>query len=242
MEVDKYANGTKGDRDRQITRLRNPSERPDRPLSTVLEGFQCPSDSLTRSWYVSIGEPFGADYNYGGFPVSSEPIAPASYVGVAGTFWQGSRMPNDGVIFGNSDIRIAEITDGTSNTFAIGERRYLEKCYGAWWVTSSNVQSTNVGGAARVVGYLSIPFNQCDSGESSRGFNSAHPGGVMFGFCDGSVRFIQDDIDFGLDPNIQYDSPTAYPGSKDGEYDTSLLGVFQLLGIRNDGAVVGDSN
>ncbi len=109
--------------------------------------------------------------------LSDEPIAPASYVGVAGYFWQGSRMPNDGVIFGNSDIRIAEITDGTSNTFAIGERRFLKYCRGAWWVTSSNVQSTNVGGAARVVGYLSVPFNQCNAVEASRGFGSAHPGG-----------------------------------------------------------------
>ena len=64
----------------------------------------------------------------------------------------------------------------------------------------------------------------------------------MFGFCDGSVRFLQDDIDYGLDPNIDFTSPTAYPGSKDGQYNTSLLGTFQLLGIRDDGAVVGEWN
>lgn len=57
----------------------------------------------------------------------------------------------------------------------------------------------------------------------------------MFGICDGSVRFIGDDIDYGLDPNVEFDSPTAYPGSKTDQYNPNLLGVFQLLGIRNDG-------
>ncbi len=61
----------------------------------------------------------------------------------------------------------------------------------------------------------------------------------MFGFCDGSVQFVGDDIDYGLDPNIQFDSPTAYHGGKDGQYNVNLLGVFQLLGIRDDGVPAG---
>lgn len=235
LEVDKFANGTKGERDRQLSTLRNSQSNPDRPLSTVLPSFQCPSEGLTSSWYEDVGQPTGGNYNYAGSTVAEDPIAPASYVGVAGYYWQGSIMPNDGVIFGNSDMRIAEITDGTSNTFAIGERRYQDRCFGAWWVSSTNVQSTNVGGAARVVGYLSVPFNECTAAEASRGFGSAHPGGAMFGICDGSVRFIGDDIDYGLDPNVEFDSPTAYPGSKTDQYNPNLLGVFQLLGIRNDG-------
>ncbi len=42
LEVDKYANGTKGERDRQLTLLRNTRANPDRPLSTVLRRFSMP--------------------------------------------------------------------------------------------------------------------------------------------------------------------------------------------------------
>jgi len=36
------------------------------------------------------------------------------------------------------------------------------------------------------------------NGPAPQAFTSRHPGGVMFGFCDGSVRFFRDDGD----PNI----------------------------------------
>ena len=237
LQVDINAEGTKADRDRQITLLRDPRGHPDQPLSTVLRNFQCPSEALSTSWYDSFA-PYGGTPVYAGISLKDYPVAPASYVGVAGSFWQGSMMPNDGIFFGSSDTRISEITDGTSKTFAIGERRYLGSCYGSWWMASPNVQSTNHGGAARVVGYLSVPYNQCNAGESSRGFGSSHPGGALFGFCDGGVRFVQDNIDYGLDPDIEFDSLSAYYGSQNGAYDTSLMGAFQLLGIRNDGVPV----
>jgi prepilin-type processing-associated H-X9-DG protein len=36
------------------------------------------------------------------------------------------------------------------------------------------------------------------NGPAPQAFSSRHPGGAMFGFCDGSVRFFRN----GTDPNI----------------------------------------
>ncbi|MCH5372924.1 MAG: DUF1559 domain-containing protein, partial [Planctomycetes bacterium] len=63
---------------------------------------------------------------------------------------------------------------------------------------------------------------------------SYHPGGLLFVFCDGTVKFISEDIDFnnGGSPFDFNDASTGYNGPG--------LGTYQRLGIRNDGQPIGN--
>ena len=99
----------------------------------------------------------------------------------------------NGVITFNSKVDFRSITDGTSNTFIIGESAFgdpNEMGTRPWWI-----------GAATTWFYtahnLTYPLNSATAADVLRndvGFGSEHPGGCHFGMADGSVQFISEDI------------------------------------------------
>jgi prepilin-type N-terminal cleavage/methylation domain-containing protein/prepilin-type processing-associated H-X9-DG protein len=90
--------------------------------------------------------------------------------------------------------KFAEITDGVSNTFAVGE------CIGAYCITQ-NLASQCWGTTAHPINFRndSFPNNLPTQGnprwDESIGFRSFHPGGANFLFVDGTVKYISQDID-----------------------------------------------
>jgi prepilin-type processing-associated H-X9-DG protein len=150
------------------------------------------------------------------------------------------------VFFGNSEISIKKITDGTSKTFAVGERDKF--CLAATWIGVRNPYGPDMWSSnwalAHVFLKLNHPITGAHQNSCTEAFSSAHPGGGFFAFCDGSVRFISDDISFDTISNQDdcYAPPyTSKPCVvKDG---TALIGIYQRLAWRNDGLEVdGASN
>ncbi len=92
------------------------------------------------------------------------------------TYWDGG-------------VRIADVTDGTSNTFLIGEDipEYdggSAAYYGNWDAVSCNPP----------LNYFPEPPRPLEW-QDSAGFRSRHPGGAHFSMADGSVQFVSQNID-----------------------------------------------
>ncbi|HEX5472523.1 MAG TPA: DUF1559 domain-containing protein [Lacipirellulaceae bacterium] len=156
----------------------------------------------------------------------------------------------NGVFFGNSEVSTKSITDGTSNTFLIGERD--RRCLAGTWIGARNPPGDNMWSSNWILGHTFIgPNAPCTGGHNdvpgnnmcTEGFSSPHPGGVYFAFCDGSVHFITDDISSDTRTNNQ--DCSTIPSDKNHckatlptLSGTQTVGVFQLLSWRDDGEPV----
>lgn len=176
---------------------------------TVIPVFRCPS--MPVPLHVDHDIPQRVPSSYNGIASSmaaSDDLStvPPGYPRVA-----LEQINLDGTFFGNSSIRFADITDGTSNTVFLGEMhtdpnfRKDGQSMDYWHIGLPHTASWVPGGIggteyseaiASTLGPLNAWKDQSIPGvlmEVSCG--SYHPGGAMFGFVDGSVRFIGDHIE-----------------------------------------------
>ncbi|OJW12267.1 MAG: hypothetical protein BGO49_16380 [Planctomycetales bacterium 71-10] len=232
----------------------------------------CPSDDVNGLRAPNLGD------DTSGWDDSYMPFTYSSYAGNMGTLayrWDDAKLGQSDGIFnhcgGTTDnikfagafppIRIAGITDGTSNTILYGEHAHSRMvplnagdngkytaCIwisGDWGDTAFSTffppnyfkdsrqaePSVNPGAPAN-----KFPRN-ADKGEN---YNyrmtsaSNHSGGANFAFCDGSVRFIKNSVS-SWNPGSQGTS-----GSNNAWVYTPTTpgGVFQALGTRAGGEIV----
>lgn len=208
----------------------DPSTRP--LLSTSISLFRCPSDVTPPT--LPGGSAKGPQYNRlfdcDNCPGDFEP-ATSNYVGNGGL---NDPMPvigsnGNGIFWSETPVRGADITDGLTQTFAVGERH--DRCRAATWIGVRNPPGPDMWGSYWVRARVSIKLNDPrpikPTNTCTEGFSSAHPGGGNFLFCDGSVQTLNDNIGFSNDGvTINNNNPA---------YDPTQLGVYQRLGIRNDG-------
>jgi len=144
--------------------------------------------------------------------------------------------------------RSQDITDGSSNTIMLGERD-TQICNSATWVGVRNPPGTGTAGYTMVAATSHVKLNNPDppiAWNSTtppgcfQGFSSLHPGGANFALCDGSVRFITNNIEYkpwvASAPQHDYDKHNPRATA----YQSGVYSVYSRLIRRNDGFPVGD--
>jgi hypothetical protein len=115
-------------------------------------------------------------------------------------------LPDNGTFGFRVFRRLPQITDGTSNTLAIGEFVHRDTIASKFVQPPGNVRpwmlGCNGGSGSYALKVIEHPPNiQLDRIADGIPFNhlpmgSFHPGGALFVMVDGSVHFINDGIDF----------------------------------------------
>jgi len=161
---------------------------------TPLKAFVCPSDSGTGMLNSKRG-------NYG----------KTNYLANAGN---GAAVDRLGIMFINSRIRIQDILDGTSKTVIVAERSTSRdtgangRCGGVtcdWggglWIGPRLVAPEGwypgvIPGDVESYGGLESTLINGGTANWGAGWGSSsnHPNGILVGFADGSVAFLQDNI------------------------------------------------
>ena len=222
-------------------------------LETPLDGYLCPSGK---------SDPQNADKTIG-----TNLLGTSNYVGCQGTVRNGrGQLRDSGVLFsscpGNMNtaataaqyrdwpVSFRDISDGTSNTFAAGERD--QRCGAAVWpgVEVDN-NTAGVTGGSMVTGSVCVHLNEARLNADlagaqqdfacERGFSSQHPDGAVFALCDGSSRFVSDLVEYEISPTgcttqaCQRRNWKNLPATNDDLFDfAGGMGVYQLLGSRED--------
>jgi prepilin-type N-terminal cleavage/methylation domain-containing protein len=122
-----------------------------------------------------------------------------------GTF-SGTGFRRDGAFYQNSMVTLLQVTNGTSNVAAVGERARLitdpavyplqNNEYGTWAMGSNWAEHFEMG----ALGTTGSPFNyncqtkgtcanEDEAFTTAGGFSSGHTGGVLFAFLDGHVAY-----------------------------------------------------
>jgi prepilin-type N-terminal cleavage/methylation domain-containing protein/prepilin-type processing-associated H-X9-DG protein len=189
-------------------------------VMTPIKSYMCPSDPGNPKQYNGFLQ---------GYPKLNYPA------GKPMVMWRSWEQDSG---LSNRSTRIVDVTDGTSNTFFVGERAVSKLNH---FISMGGIWPTQVG-SNNAYTFDANPPNQsypaagltasgqcCNSANDPNNIRgsatSLHPNGLQFCFVDGSVRFVSNNIDSRrCTPNIQ----------------CSNISVYSRLYYRDDGFSVGE--
>ena len=209
-------------------------------MKVIQPAFRCPSD---------IAPGTRAD-NLANAPNGVDAHAITSYMGCIGAFTGDPCNDANPIVFApdrdngllrpNDTRKFRDITDGTSNVIAVGEVCYQplvsgdgsDRHYQYGNVTGTggpdcNRENANQNGAfCHLRGNRQKMNGPLVGGAIHKAYHSKHVGGAHFVLCDGSVRFISENID--------------HTGSDVGGGINGPYGTYQRIAAIGDGQVVGE--
>jgi prepilin-type N-terminal cleavage/methylation domain-containing protein/prepilin-type processing-associated H-X9-DG protein len=185
---------------------------------TTISGFLCPTDAWRLDIFTVVDST--TTNTTAGNPICD--LASSNYVGSVGSGDPSSLYPyiidddnappgrdnGNGIFFRNASVTIAQVLDGTSQTFLAGERsQNLSRASWTGAVTNANVPLVALqaeagldpeGGGALVLSHTGEGHGPNSPSGLAHGdqYWSLHPGGANFLFADGGVRFIKELIGF----------------------------------------------
>lgn len=205
-------------------------------VATPLALFHCPSDPTRQNVIAPSG-----------YTTRSERIATTNYCGNAGSFGASFEAPflakdenwTNGVFGRDSARRFSDVTDGVSNTFLVGEVIHFNfpwdpTLYGHWDPPSGTACCTLA--LARQGNWKPNPKPTSPQVEQRDSFSSHHVGGVHFAMCDGSVRFVSENIDTLRRQRTAATVSDPFDAANNG----AGYRIYQRLFSRNDRLPVGD--
>lgn len=206
-------------------------------IRTPVPIFHCPSDATRKELIPPSG-----------VATDTRLIATSNYCGNGGSFSNSFNSDIDtsvnprnanwlnGVLRRDSSHGFRDITDGTSNTILVGEVTHYNftwdpSMYGMWDPPSGTACCT-----LSMVRHGNQRLNPPPTATQlikREGFHSLHTGGAQFTYCDGSVHFVSQSVDF---TNRQF---ASFPNDPfDAANNGAGYGVYQRLFSRNDGMVM----
>jgi prepilin-type N-terminal cleavage/methylation domain-containing protein/prepilin-type processing-associated H-X9-DG protein len=178
---------------RQGSRYVNYDTSPNTTINPIaIPVHRCPMGVVNDSTYIT-----GKATHYFGVmgPKGTNPQTGAAYNAVNPTATHGG-FSLQGVLGVNTQVRMGQISDGTSNTLMVGEISWTNaNCYRPWtrgWDGAASATAKNV-----VSGINVTPYNGSNN-FNDVSFGSQHTGGANFLLGDGSVRFLMDSIDMNV--------------------------------------------
>jgi hypothetical protein len=175
-----------------------------RACGTYIPAFRCPSMAVIPKHITNQSIPDRVPASYRGVASSTADSDDTSTSKVGRSF---EMHDLEGLFFACSHVRMAEVADGTSNTFMIGESRFDTVVQDGnemdfWYIGSPQIDPCNcvtvgTGGTefSEFCGSTGVVFNAraipATSGYVKEvSFSSLHPSGGQFVLGDASVRFV----------------------------------------------------
>ena len=183
-------------------------------LTSPMAAFRCPSD--TAPDVNSEGNRVVDGTTMNGLNVTTSNYVASNrgqLGGGTGVTNRRSEVNTLGMFYGDSKIRVRDVTDGTSNTLMAGERAwryqggsgFIQANAALLFVAGGETSSQCLEDSCSFTDAIATTgrgINIDDTNVSQGSYNSLHTGGAQFVLADGAVRFISENVDLDILANL----------------------------------------